>query len=129
MSNQVLIIDDDPDLTLGVAVRLEANGYDVIAAPDAITGLSRVRNENPDLVILDLGLPGGGGLTLLERLRTKLEDTTTPVVVLTARDTSVRDEAIARGANDFFQKPVDPDVLLDAIGYHVGPAAGKRRPA
>ena len=62
----ILVIDDDPDLALGLAVRLRAAGYDVSAAPDAITGFAKVRNEEPDLVLLDLGLPGGDGLTVLE---------------------------------------------------------------
>ena len=115
----ILVIDDDPDLALGLAVRLKAAGYDVSAAPDAITGFAKVRNEAPDLVLLDLGLPGGDGLTVLERIRTNINTQLTPVIVLTARDMTYQSKARELGAQAYLQKPVENEVLLDSVSQFI----------
>jgi len=115
----ILLIDDDPDLALGLSVRLRAHGYDVSAAPDAITGFAKVRNDEPDLVLLDLGLPGGDGLVVLERIRSNTNTQLTPVVVLTARDLTYQAEAKKLGAQAYLQKPVDNDVLLETVAQFV----------
>jgi two-component system, OmpR family, KDP operon response regulator KdpE len=78
---KILIIDDDPQLLLGLGPRLKANGYAVVTAPDAIAAIALARKETPDLIILDLGLPGGDGFLVLERLRNMAELSTIPVVV------------------------------------------------
>lgn len=111
----ILVIDDDPDLAMGLAVRLRSHGYTVTAAPDAITGFARVLNDSPDLVLLDLGLPGGDGLTVLDRIRTNLQTQFIPVVVLTARDLSFQERARDLGAQAYLQKPVDNDLLIETV--------------
>ena len=58
---KILIIDDDPHLLLGLTPRLKANGFNVVTALDAISAIAVARKELPDLIILDLGLPGGDG--------------------------------------------------------------------
>jgi len=118
---KILIIDDDPDLTLGLAIRLKANGYSVASAADAVMALTRVRQEQPDLIILDLGLPGGDGFTVLERLRANLSMASIPVIVLTARGQQLAESALQRGAVAFFQKPADNDELLSAISQQLAP--------
>ena len=115
----ILIIDDDPDLAMGLAVRLRSHGYEVSAAPDAISGYARVRNDSPDLILLDLGLPGGDGLTVLERIRTNMHTQLTPVIVLTARDLSFQVQAKELGAQAYLQKPVDNDVLIETVARFV----------
>ena len=118
---KILIIDDDPNLTLGLAVRLKANGYSVASAADAVMALTRVRQEQPDLIILDLGLPGGDGFLVLERLRGNPEMALIPVIVLTARGQHLAESALQRGAAAFFQKPADNDALLSAISQQLAP--------
>ena len=115
----ILVIDDDPDLAMGLAVRLRSHGYDVSAAPDAITGFARVRNDSPDLVLLDLGLPGGDGLGVLERIRTNMHSQLIPVIVLTARDLSFQAQARELGAQAYLQKPVDNELLIETVAEYI----------
>jgi DNA-binding response OmpR family regulator len=112
---KILIIDDDPDMTLGLAIRLQSNGYEVASASDATMALTRVLQEQPGLIILDLALPGGDGFTVLERLRTNSKTALIPVIVLTAKSQSLEDKALRLGAAAFFQKPADNSALLQAI--------------
>ncbi len=102
---KVLIIDDDPDILDVVSLCFEINweGCDVIATPDGRSGLEVALNDNPDLVILDLGLPDIDGLQICENVR-KTSDV--PIIMLTARD---RETDIVRGLNagadDYVTKP------------------------
>ena len=117
MSNQkVLIIDDDKDMLRGLSVRLKANGYKVSFATDGISAISAARKEYPDVIILDIGLPGGDGFSVMERLGSLLPLARIPIIILTARDISGNKErALNAGAQAFLQKPVDNDVLLETI--------------
>src|ERR1700738_4521650 len=65
---KILIVEDDPDVREGMHVRLKANGYDTFFAADALSVVAATRNHLPDLIILDLGLPGGDGYLVMERL-------------------------------------------------------------
>src|ERR1700685_634190 len=116
MSKKILIVDDDPQLLLGLTPRLKANGYGIVTAADAIAALGVARKETPDLILLDLGLPGGDGFLVLERLRNMSELSTIPVIVLSARDpTDNKKRALNGGAVAYFQKPPDNHELLTAI--------------
>jgi DNA-binding response OmpR family regulator len=115
-SKRVLVVDDDPDLVLGLRVRLEAMGYAVTGASDAEVASASIRNDAPDVIILDLGLPGEGGLAFLSRLRGAPGPVSRiPVIVLTAGEESARAPSLAAGAQVFFQKPVESWELVDAI--------------
>lgn len=127
MTEKILVVEDDPDLRRALTIRLRANGYDVITAEDGLFAVSMARNEHPDLVLLDIGLPCGDGLSVLERYH-KLPDLSgMPVVVLTGRDPTVTEPAV-RGFHvaAFLRKPVDNDVLLDTIRDALDSAAEKR---
>jgi len=113
---KILIVDDDKDTLLGLAIRLKANGYQVASAADAVSAISVAKQEAPDLILLDLGLPGGSGFLVMERLRNLISTATIPVIVVSARDPhSNKEQAHKAGALAFFQKPVDNDLLLTAI--------------
>jgi len=112
---RILIIDDDLDLQRGLGIRLNAEGYEVIGAADAVSATTVARREKPDVIILDLGLPGGDGYVVMDRLKSLLVGSI-PVIVLTARDPATdRDRAKAGGAVAYFQKPVSNRALLSAI--------------
>ena len=112
----ILVVDDNPTIRKGLSVRLRANGYEVLFAEDAISATAALLTERPDLVILDLGLPAGGGFVVLERLQKNDRVANIPVIVLTGRELAVnRDRALQAGAAAFFQKPVDDGTLLYAI--------------
>jgi len=118
---KILIIDDDQDLALGLKVRLRANNYATVFATDAISAISQARKENPDLILLDLGLPGGDGLVVMERLDNIESLSSIPVIVLSARDPQTnRERALGAGAKAYFQKPIDNDELLAAIRKTLG---------
>lgn len=113
---KVLVIEDDVDISRLVGMHLRAGGYEAAYASDAVTAMTVARKERPDLILLDLGLPGGGGLVVLERLRAIAELAAVPVVVVTARtDAAGEQEARAAGAVDFIRKPIDRTALNAAI--------------
>ena len=95
-------------------------GYQTVAASDAITAMMVARKESPDLIILDVGLPGGNGIQLMRNMKTLVSLACTPMIVVTAREAALEREAIAAGAEAFFQKPADTDALLAAIRAALG---------
>ena len=114
--NKILIIEDDPDMRRGLNVRLRASNYDTAFATDAVMALGIVKREAPDLILLDLGLPGGDGFVVLERMSNIGLLASTPVLVVSARDPKINEKrALDAGAEAFFQKPVDNDQLMKAI--------------
>jgi DNA-binding response OmpR family regulator len=105
----VLICEDDPNLRTLVRVAL-GNGYEFLEAPDADAALELLRRGQPDLIVLDLMLPGRSGLDLLADIRREHAGEKTPVVVISAwshSDTA----AVAAGADRFVAKPFDPSDL------------------
>jgi len=111
---KILIVEDDADIRRGLMVRLRANKYDTVWTQDAISVTGIAEREKPDLIVLDIGLPGGDGFLVLERLKSMgLE---IPIIVLSARDPDLnRGRALAAGAKAFLEKPADNRELLAAI--------------
>jgi len=122
MANKmILLVDDDPDVRLAMHVRLKANGYDTCFASDALGSISEARKQQPNLVILDLGLPGGDGFVVIERLKRHPSLAVIPIIVVSARDASGnRERAIKAGAKVYLQKPVDNVELLAIIRQAMG---------
>ncbi len=117
---KILIIEDDKDQLKGLWARLKVSGYQVVVATDAITAISTTRKENPDLILLDIGLPAGDGFIVLDRLEDAMLNTM-PIIILSGRDPWQNEEkALAAGAVAFLQKPVDNDVLLTTISQALG---------
>jgi len=110
---RVLVVDDDPAILRTLTIGLRAHGYDLRTAADGRTAVDVGRNDAPDLVILDLGLPDFSGVEVLRRLRTW---TQVPVIVLSARHGSEdKVEALDVGADDYVTKPFGMDELLARI--------------
>ena len=113
----ILVVEDDPDLQRGLAIRLKANGYRVLVASDALQATAAVLHQNPDLAILDLKLPAGSSFDVLRRSMASNRGFL-PVIVLTAADPAVAERrALELGAMAFFQKPADNDDLLACIAW------------
>ena len=109
----VLICEDDTNLRTLVRLALGEQGYRFLEAPDGPSGLELARRTRPDLIVLDLMLPGRSGLDVLRELRGGVDFKDTPVIVISAW--SFSDEAAAAaGADRFVAKPFDPDELRDA---------------
>ncbi|HEY5651543.1 MAG TPA: response regulator transcription factor, partial [Acidimicrobiia bacterium] len=110
---RLLIIDDEPELRAMLSAYLDAEGYAVFEASDGEIGLEAVVARQPDLVILDVGLPGLDGFEVLRRLRRSSD---VPVIMLTARDEEVdRVVGLTVGADDYVTKPFSPRELVARI--------------
>jgi two-component system KDP operon response regulator KdpE len=122
MSNKkILVVEDDADVRLGYHVLLKANRYDSFFAVDALAAVSEARKHQPDLIILDLGLPAGDGFVVMDRLKANTTLAMVPVIVVSARDVRAnRDRALKAGAKAFFQKPWNDDELLASISGLLG---------
>ena len=129
MAARVLVVDDDVTITDVVRRYLEHAGHQVLVARDGLSALRLATEEQPDLVVLDLMLPGVGGLEVCRRLRTT---TTVPIVMVTARaDEADRIVGLELGADDYVGKPFSPRELVlrvEAIlRRSAAPLAGRGR--
>src|SRR5205809_1596274 len=111
---KVLIVEDDAVIADGMARHLAAAGFDPVVTPKGDQGLARLRFENPDVVVLDLRLPGRDGWGLIEAART--EGIGTPIVVVSARGTEHdRVHALEIGADDYLVKPFSMKELVARV--------------
>lgn len=119
---RILIVEDDASMRKVLHLRLKGEGFDAVPMADAVTAFAEVRRQQPDLILLDLGLPGGGGLNLMQRLQSIPKHAAIPIIVLSARErsTGIEAEVLEKGAVAFFQKPTDPEVLLGKIREILG---------
>jgi DNA-binding response OmpR family regulator len=102
--SKILIVEDEPDMVLGLKDNFEFEGYEVITAPDGAAGLERAREHKPDLMILDIMLPKLSGLEVCKTLRG--EGIQTPIIMLTARGQEIdKVVGLELGADDYVTKP------------------------
>ena len=112
----ILIVDDNADTRLVLSARLKTHQYHTVFAADALQAMSVALRERPDVILLDLGLPGGNGLLVLERFKANIALGDIPVIIVTAEDPLVAEaRALEAGAVAFLQKPVEHDKLLAAV--------------
>jgi two-component system response regulator MprA len=112
-SADILVVDDDRRITSMLSRALRAEGYEVRTANDGGEGLTRVRERQPDLLVLDLLMPGVDGLEVCRRLR---EESDLPILILTAKDeTEDRVQGLDSGADDYLVKPFALDELLARV--------------
>jgi CheY-like chemotaxis protein len=128
-SMKILIVDDNADIRLGMHLRLKANQYQTFFATDAISGVAEAQKHQPDLIVLDLGLPAGDGFSVMENLSKIPALAKIPIVVVSARDVSGNQKrAFEAGARAFLQKPVNDDELLAVIRQALGKPTGTKKP-
>src|ERR1700751_5318065 len=115
-NSKILIVDDDPDLRQALRLRLRANHYETVNAVDGYSAIAQAYKEQPNLIILDLGLPAGDGFVVLNRLQQDDRLSAIPVIVLTARDPQSNERrALMSGTSAFLRKPADNAELLEVI--------------
>ena len=113
---KIMVVDDDPDLRQALSLRLQANNFDTVNVGDGYSAIAMAQQEQPHLIILDLGLPAGDGFVVLKNLQQYPALSIIPVIVLTARDPdSTEKRTLESGAVAFFQKPADNEELLGVI--------------
>jgi len=116
----ILIVDDHADTRLLLSAHLKAQ-YRTVFAADALQAISVALKERPDAILLDLGLPGGNGLLVLQRLQSNTSLGCIPVIIVTADDPRVAEaRTMEAGAVAFLQKPVNHDQLMAALQKATG---------
>lgn len=109
----ILVVDDDPNICQALRIYLEADGWDVASVHDGNSAIKAIRNLSPELVLLDVSLPGKDGWQVLAEIR---QNSRLPVIMLTARgETYDKVHGLNLGADDYVVKPFDPQELLARI--------------
>ncbi|WP_106507126.1 MtrAB system response regulator MtrA [Brachybacterium timonense] len=115
--SRILVVDDDQAIAEMVGIVLRAKGFDVVTTPDGASALESFEHLAPDVVLLDLMLPGIDGIEVCRRLR---RDSDVPIIMLTARsDTADVVEGLEAGADDYLTKPFEPEELVARIKARV----------
>jgi DNA-binding response OmpR family regulator len=110
-----MVVEDDPAIAQMVSLQLELSGYRTHVERDGLAALDAIRRDRPDVVLLDIGLPGLDGIQVCRRLRS--EDDWTPILFVTARDDEVdRVVGLELGADDYVTKPFSPREVIARIG-------------
>lgn len=111
MKKKILIAEDEKHIAEGLKLNLSLQGYEVMHAENGITALQRWREWGPDLVLLDIMMPGLDGMSVLEEIRK--DDQRLPILILSAKDeTRDKVKALSKGVDDYLAKPFDLDELL-----------------
>ncbi|HKE89279.1 MAG TPA: response regulator, partial [Gemmatimonadales bacterium] len=120
----VLIVDDDQVVCQQLVSLLRAAGYPSISTLDPVQGFMVAQRERPGLILLDINLPAGGGLMLLERLSKTTTTQLIPIIVITAsEDQALEHQVRVKGAAGFMRKPIQTEPLLAAIDATLKPPA------
>jgi DNA-binding response OmpR family regulator len=127
---KILIVDDEADICAVVERRLALQGYDVICANTGYDGLNKARSERPDLILLDLLLPGIDGNQICAMLKRDLRYRDIPVIILSARS-QLKDIEVSMkcGADAYVTKPYDHQILLAQIQYLLAARKSVEKPA
>ena len=117
---KILVVDDEKDLVDILAFNLRREQYDVVTAPDGEKALDAARRDPPDLVILDLMMPGIGGLEVCRRMRSDPRTSRIPVIMLTAKgEETDAVVGLAQGADDYVRKPFGVKELMARVAAHL----------
>ncbi|MBT2774376.1 response regulator [Halomonas sp. ISL-60] len=113
---KVLVVDDEPNIVLSLEFLMEQAGFEVVTAEDGEQALARVNDSHPDLLLLDISLPGISGFDVLERLRGEAATAQLPIIMLTAHGRDVeREKGMALGADDYITKPFSTQSLVEKV--------------
>jgi len=116
MPDKILVVDDEEDIVAALSIRLKAMGYDVIFAYDGMTGLSKARDESPNLILLDVMLPKIDGYKVCRMLKFDEKYRHIPVIMITAKvSDSNRKMGEEMGADAYIVKPFNPEELMSKI--------------
>lgn len=121
MSARILIVEDHPTMREAMRLVLEGEGFDIDEASDGDQALAAVHEEPPDLVLLDMSIPGISGPEVLTAVKNDPVTSEVRVIVVTATGEEGRAAAMAGGADHYFTKPFSPIALLQAVEQVLGP--------
>ena len=113
---KVLVVDDEPNILISLEFLMQQAGFDVITAEDGEQALAHVQQALPDLILLDISLPGISGFDVLEQLRQQTATAALPIIMLTAHGREVeREKGMALGADDYITKPFSTQALVEKV--------------
>ncbi|MFA6320307.1 MAG: response regulator [Candidatus Omnitrophota bacterium] len=115
MRKKILIVEDEKDILYLSEIRLKRSGYDVLEATNTKGLMELIRKEKPDLILLDLLLPGERGEEFCKKLKADPEFKKIPVILFTATAQQVQEKIEITGAEDGILKPFEPEILLKKI--------------
>jgi DNA-binding response OmpR family regulator len=111
----ILIVEDHPTMREAMRLVLEHEGFVIREAADGTSALSQVREQLPDLMFLDLNIPGASGADVLRELKSDPATVGVPVIIVTATGEEGRDYVLSLGADEYFTKPFSPTALLRTV--------------
>lgn len=116
----ILIVEDHPTMREAMRLILANEGFDIREAPDGATALSMVREHPPDLMFLDLNIPGTSGADVLSELKTDAATSAIRIIIVTATGEEGREYVLSLGADEYFTKPFSPMALLRTVERVLG---------
>ena len=117
---KILVVDDQPSISMLMKAELEEDGFEVVTASDGNDGIKKAQEESPDLILLDVMMPGKDGFETLEDLKAQETTKQIPVIMLSAKgDTSALFEGQELGAADYVIKGCETPELLKCIKKHI----------
>lgn len=120
----ILIVEDDEENMYVLTVMLRPYGYQLIQARDGYQGLEATRQAKPDLILLDLLLPGLDGYTVAQQLRNDPAFANVPIIAVSSLPLlSNEKRALAAGCNDYLEKPIDRDILIAKVQEYLTPTS------
>lgn len=116
MTKRILVVEDDPNTVRLISYTLEQEGYEVLTASNGIEGLKKAQEEEPELLVLDVMLPGLDGFEVCHRLRSEPRTAALPILMLSAKaqETDIA-TGIKMGADDYLAKPADPLEVVEKV--------------
>jgi DNA-binding response OmpR family regulator len=116
MASKILIVEDDPSFSRAINHIIQKEGYDVVTATNGMTGLRMAQEEKPDLMVLDVMLPGLDGFEICHRLRQAPLTANLPIIMLSAKGQEAdKSTGLKVGASEYLTKPIDRTLLLEKI--------------
>ena len=113
---KVLVVDDEPNIVLSLEFLMQQAGFEVETAEDGATALAKVKAAPPDLILLDISLPGISGFDVLEQLRQEPLYAKLPIIMLTAHGREVeKEKGLALGADDYVTEPFSTQALVEKV--------------
>lgn len=116
MTKKILVIEDDPAISRLVDYSLRHEGYEVISATNGLAGIKKAQNEAPDLVILDVMLPGMDGFEICHQLRSEQDTAQLPILMFSAKAQEIdKNTGLKVGADDYLPKPATPAEIVNRV--------------
>jgi DNA-binding response OmpR family regulator len=130
MDKKILVIEDDPATLRLVDYSLRHKGYQVLTASNGLEGIRKAHNESPDVIILDVMLPGMDGFEICHRLRSEPDTAQVLILMFSAKAQEIdRNTGLKVGADDYLTKPVDPGELVSRVESLLARKTGARHSA